>query len=83
MWQEKESGINIQRNLSFCLLKKSIGNQAIALYEKSGRTAQEWQVRLLQNIMAVRDDGLWVHTKFGYSIPRHNGKNEIIAHRPK
>ena len=27
---------------------------------------------------AVDDDGLWVHQKFGFSIPRRNGKTEII-----
>lgn len=65
----------------FLPFEKSIGNQAIRLYEESARTAQEWQVRLLHNIMAIRDDGLWVHTKFGYSVPRRNGKNEIVAIR--
>lgn len=25
--------------------------------------------------------GVWVHTKFGYSVPRRNGKNEIVAIR--
>ena len=28
--------------------------------------------------MAVEDDGLWVHQKFGYSIPRRNGKTEVV-----
>lgn len=54
---------------------------AIDAYEKSGRTAQEWQVNLSKHIFAVNDDGLWTHTKFGYSIPRRNGKNEIVAIR--
>ena len=27
--------------------------------------------------MAVEDD-LWVHQKFGYAIPRRNGKTEIV-----
>ena len=31
--------------------------------------------------MAVNNDGLWTHTKFGYSIPRRNGKNEVVVIR--
>lgn len=54
---------------------------AVDLYEKSGRTAQEWQRKLLEAILATNDEGLWVHTKFGYSLPRRNGKNEIAAMR--
>jgi phage terminase large subunit-like protein len=29
--------------------------------------------------MAVNEDGLFTHTKFGYEIPRRNGKGEIIT----
>ena len=57
------------------------GQEAIDLYNQSGRTAQEWQELLLSDILAVNEDGLWVHTKFGYSVPRRNGKNEIAAIR--
>lgn len=57
------------------------GQKAIDLYNQSGRTAQEWQELLLSDILAVNEDGLWVHTKFGYSVPRRNGKNEIVAIR--
>jgi len=61
--------------------KKSLYQKAIDTYEKSKRTAQPWQVGLTKHIYAVNDDGLWVHTKFGYSLPRRNGKNEVIAIR--
>lgn len=57
---------------------ESLGQQAIDLYNQSGRTAQEWQELQLEDIMAVNDDGLWVHMKYGYSIPRRNGKSEIL-----
>ena len=57
------------------------GQDAIALYNQSGRTAQEWQELLLSDILAINEDGLWTHTKFGYSVPRRNGKNEIVAIR--
>lgn len=60
---------------------KSVYQTAIENYEKSGRTAQEWQIELAKDLFAVNDDGLWVHTKFGYSIPRRNGKTELIVIR--
>jgi len=60
---------------------KSLYKPAIENYEKSGRTAQKWQVDLAKDLFAVNDDGLWVHTKFGYSIPRRNGKTEVVVIR--
>ena len=36
----------------------------------------EWQEIQMMDIMAVDDDGQWVHIKYGYSIPRRNGKSE-------
>ncbi len=60
---------------------KTKGQEAIDLYNSSGRTAQEWQELLMYDILAVNEDGLWTHTKFGYSIPRRNGKNEIVVIR--
>lgn len=57
------------------------GQEAIEFYNSTGRIAQEWQELLLSDILAVNDDGLWTHTKFGYSVSRRNGKNEIVAIR--
>lgn len=57
------------------------GPEAVELYEKTGRTAQEWQKIILYDILATTEDGLWAHIKFGYSIPRRNGKSEILAMR--
>lgn len=57
------------------------GQEAIDSYNQSGRTAQEWQELLICDILAINADGLWTHTKFGYSVPRRNGKNEIVAIR--
>lgn len=51
------------------------------MYNKSGRTAQEWQELMLYDIMAVDDEGLWKHMKFGWSIPRRNGKSELLIMR--
>ena len=60
---------------------QSRGTEAVALYSRSGRTAQEWQERLMEDIMAVNADGLWTHMKFGWSIPRRNGKSELLIMR--
>ena len=57
------------------------GPEAIELYNQSGNTAIEWQEALTYDIMAVDDDGLWVHQKFGYSVPRRNGKSEMALAR--
>lgn len=61
--------------------KQTQGQSAIDLYNQSGRTAQEWQEGLLYDMLATDDDGLWVHSRFGYSVPRQNGKNEVVAMR--
>lgn len=60
---------------------ESLGPEAIVVYNRSGRTAQPWQELMLEDIMAVNEDGLWVHMKFGWSIPRRNGKSEILIMR--
>lgn len=57
---------------------KSLYQEAMDLYERTGLDCYEWQSNMLEPIMAVDDDGLWVHQKFGYSLPRRNGKTEII-----
>ena len=57
------------------------GQEAIDSYNASGRTAQEWQELLICDLLAVNEDGLWTHTKGGYSVPRRNGKNEVVAIR--
>ena len=57
------------------------GPEAIELYNKSENTALEWQVSLTYDIMAVDKEGLWIHQKFGYSVPRRNGKSEMALAR--
>src|SRR5690625_99826 len=60
---------------------ESFGDEAIELYEKSGRKAFDWQKFIVNAILAKNNQGLWTHMNFGYSVPRQNGKNEIIAIR--
>ena len=57
------------------------GQEAVDLYNLTEKTALEWQVALSYDIMAVNDEGLWIHQKFGYSVPRRNGKSENILMR--
>jgi len=57
------------------------GPEAIELYDTSEKDMLEWQTALTYDIMAVDDDGLWIHQKFGYSVPRRNGKTEIALAR--
>lgn len=61
--------------------KNSKGQEAVDLYNSTGRTAQKWQELLLTIILATNKKGLWVHTKYGYSVPRRNGKNEVVVMR--
>ena len=61
--------------------KSTLGNEAVELYNNTTRNAMEWQEIQMMNIMAVDDDSQWVHIKYGYSIPRRNGKFEILVMR--
>ena len=61
--------------------ENTYGKEAIDIYEKTGRQAQDWQKLLIYDILAYNDEGLWIHTKFGYAVPRRNGKNEVISAR--
>lgn len=61
--------------------EKSYGDEAVQLYNMSENICQEWQALMLNDIMSVNEEGLWVHTKFGYSVPRRNGKTEILTQR--
>ena len=61
--------------------ERSLGNEAIDLYNNTTRTAMEWQEIQMMDIMAVNEDGEWLHMKYGYSIPRRNGKSELLVMR--
>lgn len=61
--------------------EKTRGFEAIDLYAATRRSAQDWQIKLIYDILAQNNEGLWIHTKFGYSVPRRNGKSEIAIIR--
>lgn len=60
---------------------QTLGGEAIEAYNRSGREALEWQQLLIYDIMATNADGLWTHMKMGWSIPRRNGKSEVLIIR--
>ena len=59
--------------------ESTLGERAVELYKQTGRTPQEWQEALVYDIRATDTEGLFIHTKFGYEVPRRNGKGEIIT----
>ena len=78
---EKQKGRQLPTQAVILPYEETKGNEAIELYNKTNRTAQEWQEQLIYDMMAQNEEGLWVHTKFGYSVPRRNGKNEVVIMR--
>lgn len=57
------------------------GSLAVELYNESKNTCLEWQEIQLNNILALNEDGLYTHEKYGYAVPRRNGKGEILIMR--
>ena len=58
---------------------ETLGERAIELYRRTGRDPQPWQEALIYDIRATDEEGLFTHTKFGYQVPRRNGKGEILT----
>lgn len=56
---------------------QSRGAEALDLYRATGNEPYEWQSQQVYDILAITDAGLWVHTQYGLSVPRRNGKNEV------
>lgn len=61
--------------------KETKGPEAVEIYNATEHDVLDWQTALLYDIMGVNDEGLWVHQKFGYSVPRRNGKSEAVLVR--
>lgn len=57
------------------------GREAVEIYNKTGRTAREWQEILIYDILAINKERMWVHSRFCYSVPRRNGKTEDVIMR--
>lgn len=81
MEAEKRIGRQIPTTSVILPYEATKGQEAIDLYNSTTRKAFEWQELLISDILATNDDGLWTHTKFGYAVPRRNGKNEVVVMR--
>jgi len=57
---------------------ETLYQEAVGIYERTKLKCYEWQSNILMCIMAIDDDGLWIHQKNGFSLPRRNGKTEIV-----
>lgn len=78
MAARKRIGEQNPSQLVVCSYSRSEGPKALKEYRESGRKPQPWQELLTTDILATKQK-LWVHTKAGYSIPRRNGKGEILT----
>lgn len=81
MTEEKRIGRQLPTRSVVIPYSETLGSEAVEIYNRSGRTALEWQTQQVYDIMAVNEDGLWVHMKYGYAVPRRNGKTEIVEIR--
>lgn len=61
--------------------RETKGPEAVLLYNKKKRECHDWQQLQIFDIMAVDENGLWIHTKYGLAVPRRNGKNEVVIMR--
>lgn len=61
--------------------KDTKGPEAVQLYNNKNRACHDWQQLQIYDIMAVDENGLWLHMKYGLAVPRRNGKNEVIIMR--
>lgn len=77
----KRIGSQMPTKYMFLPYEETLADEAIEAYEESGREAYEWQENIVNPMMGLNEDGLWTHLKFGFSIPRQNGKNEVVAVR--
>ncbi|MCD8021064.1 MAG: hypothetical protein LUF92_16265 [Clostridiales bacterium] len=48
---------------------ESKGEEAVQIYEKTGRKAREWQKIQVYDILAVDDEGLWTHSTVNRRFP--------------
>lgn len=57
------------------------GQGVIDSYEATGQSVMEWQKKQVNAILAVDDEGKYIHRRYGLSIPRRNGKTEVFLMR--
>lgn len=76
--EEARKGLQTPTQSVILAYSETQGKKAIELFNKGRHKLLEWQENLLLPILAIREDGLYVHQKFGFSVPRRNGKSEIM-----
>lgn len=81
MSDEKRIGRQFPTRSVVLPYEETKGGEAVAFYDQSKHKSMEWQRAMIYDIMAVDEDGLWRHIKFGWSIPRRNGKSELLIMR--
>lgn len=57
------------------------GEAVVAAYEATGQSVMEWQKKQINAILAVDDEGKYIHRRYGLSISRRNGKTEVFLMR--
>ena len=58
-----------------------LAERTIELMRYYGNEPYEWQRSLLRRWMATNEDGTYANPDAGLSVPRQNGKTEILIHR--
>lgn len=81
MKKEKRTGRQEPTQSHVLPYEKTLGPEAVMLYEQNQKVAYSWQQLQIFDIMAINDDGQWIHTRYGFEVPRRNGKNEIVTIR--
>ena len=79
--KEKRTGRQEPTQSHVIPYSKTLGQDAIDLYEKKEKESYPWQQLQVFDIMAVNGDGLWIHSRYGLEVPRRNGKNEVVTIR--
>lgn len=59
----------------------TLGDEAVELAASAGLVLDEWQADALRDLMAVADDGRWLHFEFGLNVARQNGKGVVLEAR--
>lgn len=57
------------------------GQEVIDSYEATGQSVMEWQKLQVNAILAVDDEGKYIHRRYGLSVSRRNGKTEVFLMR--
>lgn len=76
--EEVRKGLQIPTQSVILPYKETKGGDAVKLYNKSRKRLLEWQENLINAVLGINEEGLFVHQKFGISVSRRNGKSELI-----